>query len=381
MNTAHIRRKLHAISFQLRQESVVAKALKSRHHPIVAHIIAIRRCNLACAYCSEYDDSSKPIPLKTMVRRIERLARLGTTVITISGGEPLLHPELDDIIRQIRRRSSIATLITNGYLLTPDRIQRLNHAGLDHLQISIDNVQPDNVSMKSLKVLDRKLQWLAEYAAFQVNINSVVGTSKRPADAVVVARHASELGFGTTIGIVHDSEGQLRPLGEAEYSVYREIAQKTGQSFLTFSYYNHFQKNLIQGKPNDWSCRAGSRYLYICEDGLVHYCSQRRGAPGIPLEKYTVQDLEREYLSAKSCAPFCTVSCVHQVSMIDQFREKPRESLVRMFPANSGDEQVYAPPAIIRALTWMFLPPKESTTRNKITQGFTRAALRCLKVR
>jgi len=381
MNTAHIRRKLHAISFQLRQASVVAKALKSRHHPIVAHIIPIRRCNLACAYCSEYDVSSKPIPLETMLRRIDRLAELGTTVITISGGEPLLHPELDDIIRQIRRRSSIATLITNGYLLTPDRIQPLNHAVLDHLQISIDNVQPDNVSMKSLKVLDRKLQWLAEYAAFQVNINSVVGTSKRPADAVVVARRASQLGFGTTIGIVHDSEGQLRPLGEAEYSVYREIAQKTGQSFLTFSYYNHFQKKLIQGKPNDWSCRAGSRYLYICEDGLVHYCSQRRGAPGIPLEKYTVQDLEREYLSAKSCAPFCTISCVHQVSMIDQFREKPRESLVRMFPAKSGDEQAYAPPAMIRALTWMFLPPEESTTRNKMTQGFTRAALRCLKVR
>lgn len=62
--------------------------------------------------------------------------------------------------------------------------------------------------------------------------------------------------------------------------------------------------------------------------------------------------------------------------MIDQFREKPRESLVRMFPDASGDEQAYAPPAMIRALTWMFLPPEKSTTRNKMTQGFTRAALR-----
>jgi MoaA/NifB/PqqE/SkfB family radical SAM enzyme len=379
-NIAHIRRKLHAVSFQLRQARVVAKAMKSRHHPIVAHIIPIRRCNLACAYCSEFDDRSQPIPLQTMLPRIDRLVELGTTVITISGGEPLLHPELDEIIREIRRRGSIATLITNGYLLTPDRIQRLNRAGLDHLQISIDNVLPDNVSKKSLKVLDQKLQWLAEHAAFQVNINSVIGTSKRPEDAVVVARRAHELGFATTVGIVHDSEGQLRPLDDAEYRVYQEVAQ-TGQSFLTFSYYNQFQKNLIQGKPNDWSCRAGSRYLYICEEGLVHYCSQQRGAPGISLEKYTAQDLEREYQSVKSCAPFCTVSCVHQVSMIDQFREKPKESLARLFPAKSGDERSYAPPATIRALTWMFLPPEESTTRKRITQGFTRAALRCLKVR
>ena len=381
MNTARIRRKLHVVSFQLRQASVVAKAMKSHHHPIVAHIVPIRRCNLACTYCNEFDDFSKPVPLAAMLRRVDRLAELGTTVITISGGEPLLHPELDDIIRQIRRRSCIATLITNGYLLTPERIQRLNRAGLDHLQISIDNVQPDNVSMKSLKVLDQKLQWLAEHAAFQVNINSVIGTFGRPRDAAIVASRARELEFTTTIGIMHDGEGRLRPLGEAERRVYQEIMQETGQSFSTFAYYNQFQKNLIQGKPNDWSCRAGSRYLYVCEDGLVHYCSQQRGSPGIPLEKYTARDLEREYQSVKSCAPFCTISCVHQVSMIDQFREKPMESFVRFFPAKSDDEHSHALPTIIRALTWMFLPPDESTTRRKITQGFTRAALWCLRVR
>ena len=382
MNTARIRRKLHAISFQLRQASVVAKAMRSRHHPIVAHIIPIRRCNLACSYCNEFDGISKPVPIEMLLRRIDRLAELRTTVITISGGEPLLHPELDEIIRRIRHHGAIATLITNGYLLSPDRIQRLNRAGLDHLQISIDNVQPDNGSMKSLKVLDRKLQWLAEHATFQVNINSVIGASERPEDAAIVARRAREFEFVTTVGIVHNGDGQLRPLGVTEQRVYREITQETGQSFSTFAYYNQFQRNLIQGKPNDWSCRAGSRYLYICEDGLVHYCSQQRGAPGIPLENYTARDLEREYWSVKSCAPFCTISCVHQVSMIDQFREKPEQTLRGFFPAKSNDDaQSYSPPAIIRALTWMFLPPEESAARKIITQGFTRAALWYLKVR
>jgi MoaA/NifB/PqqE/SkfB family radical SAM enzyme len=192
---------------------VVAKAMKSRHHPIVAHIIPIRRCNLACSYCNEFDGISKPVPIEMMLRRIDRLAELGTTMITISGGEPLLHPELDEIIRRIRRHGAIATLITNGYLLSPDRIQRLNRAGLDHLQINIDIVQPDDGSMKSLKVLDRKLRWLAEHAAFQVNINSVIGTSERPEDAAIVARRARELKFATTVGLVNDGGGQLRPLG------------------------------------------------------------------------------------------------------------------------------------------------------------------------
>jgi pyruvate formate-lyase activating enzyme-like uncharacterized protein len=86
--------------------------------------------------------------------------------LTISGGEPLLHPELDEIIARIRKRGMIAGMITNGYLLNVQRIQRLNDAGLDHMQISIDNIQPDDVSKKSLKVLDKKLELLAEHADF-----------------------------------------------------------------------------------------------------------------------------------------------------------------------------------------------------------------------
>ncbi len=99
--------------------------------------------------------------------------------MTLSGGEPLLHPDLDDIIRRMRQRGVIAGMITNGYLLTADRIKRLNDAGLDHMQISIDNVMPDDVSKKSLKVLDKKLQLLSEHSNFHVNINSCWAVASR----------------------------------------------------------------------------------------------------------------------------------------------------------------------------------------------------------
>ncbi|MDZ7637840.1 MAG: hypothetical protein U5J83_06260 [Bryobacterales bacterium] len=107
-----------------------------------------------------------------------------------------MHPHLDEVFRRIRHHGMIAGLITNGYLLTTDRIRLLNEAGLDHMQISIDNVMPDDVSKKSLKVLDRKLELLCEHAHFHVNINSVVGGGiKNPHDALVVGRRAVELGF------------------------------------------------------------------------------------------------------------------------------------------------------------------------------------------
>jgi hypothetical protein len=154
---------------------MIAHGLVSKDHVILAHVIPTRRCNLACTYCNEFDDFSKPVEIEVMYQRLDQLARLGTAIITISGGEPLLHPDLDLIIAHIRKRGMIAGMITNGYLLTAERIQRLNRAGLDHLQISIDNAMPDEVSKKSLKVLDKKLQLLSEHADFHVNINSVVG--------------------------------------------------------------------------------------------------------------------------------------------------------------------------------------------------------------
>lgn len=298
---------------------MIARGALFTDHPIMAHIIPIRRCNLTCTYCNEYDDVSKPVDTAVMISRINHLADLGTGIITLSGGEPLLHPDLDEIIAAMHHRGVLACLITNGYLLTADRAKRLNRAGLDHMQISIDNVMPDDVSKKSLKVLDKKLQILAEHAEFHVNINSVVGGGiKHPEDALVIGRRAIELGFSSTVGIIHDGDGQLRPLGEREQSIYRQMRDMEKRHFTR---YNHFfQDAIAEGRPREWRCRAGSRYLYVCEDGLVHYCSQQRGYPGKPVEDYTVEDLKREYLTEKACAPLCTVSCVHYVSYFDFWR-------------------------------------------------------------
>ena len=294
------------------------KGIASTDHPVLAHIIPMRRCNLSCTYCNEYDDFSKPVPLPTMLGRLDRLGALGATAVAISGGEPLLHPELDEIIARIRAHGMMSGMITNGYLLTAERIQRLNRAGLEHMQISIDNVLPDDVSKKSLKVLDRKLQLLAANAEFHVNINSVVGGGIRnPQDALTVGRRAVELGFSSTVGIIHDGDGQLQPLSDQECAVYLET-KKLGRG--SYGKFNSFQDNIAHGKENQWRCRAGARYLYICEEGLVHYCSQQRGYPAKPLDQYTLEDIRREFRTEKACAPRCTVACVHYTSYMDYWR-------------------------------------------------------------
>ena len=280
-----LKRTLKSAWRKTRELALVGHALASTKHAVMAQIVPARFCNLSCAYCNEYDKVSEPVPIDEMIRRIDDLARLGTSIITISGGEPLTHPDLDQVIARIRHHGRMAGMITNGYLLNPERIERLNRAGLDHMQISIDNVEPDEISKKSLKVLDKKLQFLSQYADFHVNINSVVGGGiKNPQDALTVSHRALELGFTSTIGIIHDGSGQLKPLQDEERRVYFEVR---GLKKKNYSRFNKFQIAIADGKPNDWRCRAGSRYIYVCENGLVHYCSQQRGWPGIPLAKYT----------------------------------------------------------------------------------------------
>jgi MoaA/NifB/PqqE/SkfB family radical SAM enzyme len=381
MKWTPVMRRFRSSQRRIRQARMVARAIKSKRHPILAHIIPMRRCNLSCAYCNEYDKVSDPVPTAEVLRRVELLAAMGTGIITISGGEPLLHPGLDEILRGIRRHGAIATIITNGYLLTPERILQLNRAGLDHLQISVDNVMPDNVSKKSLKVLDRKLQWLAEFGEFDVNINSVLGGGMaHPEDALTITRRALELGFDTSVGIIHDHDGQLDPLKENERAVYDQILKDRKPAMFTFAYDNLFHKNLVLGQPNEWQCGAGSRYLYVCEQGLVHYCSQQRGYPAIPLEQYTQADLDREYSSKKPCAPFCTVSCVHRVAMLDLVRNQPREALTRFFPpaVAGGPPQL---PAGIKVLTTIFLPPEKGQAPNPARKMLAGAAMKLFGVK
>ena len=103
-----IRKKLLAAHRKLREVRGIAKGLVSTGHPLLVHIIPIRRCNLSCTYCNEFDDFSKPVPTEEMFRRIDRLGAMGTWIVTISGGEPLLHPDLDAIIARIRKNGIVA---------------------------------------------------------------------------------------------------------------------------------------------------------------------------------------------------------------------------------------------------------------------------------
>jgi MoaA/NifB/PqqE/SkfB family radical SAM enzyme len=312
---------------------LLRRGLFSKHSPLLAQIVVTRFCNLDCAYCNEFDKISKPVPRDELLSRVDHLARLDTAVVTCTGGEPLTNPHMPDVIRHIRARGMVATMNTNGFLLTREHIETLNAAGLDAMQISIDSAEPIPSSMKSLKSLRGKLELLRDRARFKVNISSVMGIDDAaPEDAIAVARVARELGFSHSMSLVHDGDGQIKPFTARQRAVYDQIMAVAASFQHRF---NHllFQGELIAGRTNAWQCRAGARYLYICEFGLVHLCSQNRGYPGIPLSRYTVADIAREFHTEKPCAPTCSLNCVHQVSAMDEWRPKQRRRNPGVTPA------------------------------------------------
>lgn len=107
--------------------------------------------------------------------------------------------------------------------------------------------------------------------------------------------------------------------------------------------------------------------------GLVHYCSQRRGSPAIPLEEYSPEHLRLYAATFKPCAPFCTISCVHQTAMLDAFREHPRETLAGILTRRKQRDPEFRPPRLVNLLSWMFL---DSNRRRLFTKAAQRVFLR-----
>ena len=297
--------------------------LASARRPLLVQLVVTRRCNLACGYCHEYDDVSSPVEAGLLEQRIDHAARLGTVVLTLTGGEPLLHPKLDSLVARVAGHGVVCTLISNGYALTRDWVRRLNDAGLSLLQMSVDNIEPNEYSQKSWTNVRKKLDLLKESAKFGVNINAVLGSSTIDETRQVV-KAVHDIGFFMTVGLMHDAGGQIQPglLRDELVATYEEMRRLSRKSVFHQAG-EGWEGDMLRDGSSPFKCRAGGRYLYVDEFGLVSYCSQRRGAPGIDLLKYTPDDVEREFYTPKGCEAQCTIGCARRASAFDEWRSQP----------------------------------------------------------
>jgi len=301
-------------------------AMLHPERPLLTQLVVIRRCNLTCGYCNEYDDHSAPVPKDVLFARIDQLAKLGCLVLTLTGGEPFLHPELDEIVAHAVSHGMIVTSISNAYPLTERWVKRMNEAGLTLLQVSVDNIEPNDVSQKSWTKIKKRLLVMQEHAKFKLNINAVLGSSPQ-AQARTLIDEIRAMGFYMTVGLLHDHEGRIDPglIGDELPSFYKEMRDLCNKSFF-HQFGEGWEDKMLRDGSTPYKCRAGARYLYVDEFGAVNYCSQRRGEPGTQLLDYTRADLLREFDTPKGCEAKCTIACVRRASSLDEWRPQRRHA-------------------------------------------------------
>jgi MoaA/NifB/PqqE/SkfB family radical SAM enzyme len=289
------------------------------YSPFLAQMVVTRRCNLSCGYCNEFDETSDPIAKDVLKARIDRLKELGTFSLELTGGEPLLHPDIAELIRYARQRDFYKVMmISNAYLLNRKKVEELNDAGLMEMQVSVDGVQPNDVTVKVLKPMLPKLKVLSKFAKFKVVMSAVLGAAN-PEEVLTVVRTAKEFGFRPRVLVLHDGTGKVR-LTPGEQAVFEEVRRELGQKFKEAGDY---RDRLLSEGSAPFKCRAGARYLYVDEFGDIAWCSQTRGVYKKPLLEYTPQDLREQFYTKKDCADSCTIGCVRTQSAYDEWRDQP----------------------------------------------------------
>lgn len=289
--------------------------------PIEAQLIVTRRCNLSCGYCTEYDQVSDAIPLGVLKQRIDALHRLRVVNIALLGGEPLMHPDLPEVVAYGNRHAQVS-ITTNGFLLTDTLIDRFNAAGLANMEISVDAVRADRTGyiQKCLKTIRPKLGLVRQFAKFDVFINMVLCDQTRR-EFEEAMREMQDLGFLVTIDLLHDPRGQIQITGKDYLDLWRQYyLDRTPQAYLDQAY----GAQLLAGQRPKWQCRAGSRFLYVDEFGNVQFCSAQRGRLNKPILEYTRRDLREQARRYKGCEEGCSLLCVYRDSVLDN---RPLHSL------------------------------------------------------
>jgi MoaA/NifB/PqqE/SkfB family radical SAM enzyme len=296
--------------------------------PLDAQLIVTRRCNLSCGYCSEYDSVSEPVPLDDLKRRIDVLHRLHSANITMLGGEPLMHPDIAELVSYAGRKAN-TSVVTNGFLLRNNIIEALNEAGLNNLTVSIDTLHadPSRYLQKSLRSLRTRLERLRNLARFDVHVTAVLCESSRD-DFKELMREIEEFGFRMSVNLIHNSKGYVTIEGEPYLDLYEHF-YRDGKPFTYLDY--EYGKQLLQGERPDWKCRAGARYLYVDEFGNVQLCASQLGRLNKPVEEYTAADLREQSKTYKDCEEGCSVGCAYRCSLVDNDKPQFVRSVLKGF--------------------------------------------------
>ncbi len=285
--------------------------------PLQCSLYVTDRCNLDCAYCTEYNNSRPHPTLENLKIWIRKIRDLGTMRIALVGGEPLLHPNIVEIVRYCRKLGFATSLTTNGFLLTRKLVAALEDAGLQVLQISVDRMTPSAITKKSFKTILPKLDYFRD-SKISLHITGVI-CQDTLADSRAVLETGLSRGIPTEVRLVHaDPLSRFRvergSREELEEFVDSMIERKRrGEKIHTSEAILNYQRSLLRGEHVEWTCMAGYKLFFVSAQGKFWICSMVHTDKDIM--DVTLEDLYANYRK-KSCQQGCGVYCAVSTSLL-----------------------------------------------------------------
>src|ERR1044071_2551910 len=285
--------------------------------PLQCSIYLTDRCNLDCSYCTEYDNSRPHPSLEDLELWIKKIPDLGTMRIALAGGEPLIHPNVVEIVRYCRELGFATSLTTNGFLLTRKLLKELEEAGFEVMQISVDRMTPSPITKKSFKTVLPKLDYFRD-SKISLHITGVICADTLP-EAQAVLETGLSRGIPTEVRLVHaDPLNRFRvergPREELERFIDSMIDRKRrGEKIHSSEAILSYQRSLLRGEPVEWTCVAGYKLFFVSAQGKFWICSM------VHTDKHimdvTLDDLYANYRK-KSCQDGCGVYCAVSASLL-----------------------------------------------------------------
>ena len=290
-------------------------------HPVLCNYYVTYRCNATCSFCDIWEKPSPYVTLESVTRNIRDLKRLGVKVIDFTGGEPLLHRQIDQILLLAKQQKFITTLTTNS-LLYPKYAEKLK-GKVDMLHFSLDSPhKEEHDRMRGVKCFDfvmesiRIARSLGErpdilFTVFEDNVGQIEILWKEiclPNDLVLILNPVFEYNAVTTGGKLSASTLEALSYWSKQKNIYLNDAfialrQDGG---------NHTKKPV---------CRAGSSTVVISPENKLIVPCYHLGTDAFPIEE-NLYDL---YYSDKvqklialegrlAACEGCTINCYMQPS-------------------------------------------------------------------
>jgi pyrroloquinoline quinone biosynthesis protein E len=273
------------------------------------------RCPLRCSYCSNPIDWAKrknELDTDSWMRVFREAEDLGVVGLNLTGGEPILRKDLEQLIAEARRLDLYTNLITSGIPLSRERLAKFRAAGLDNVQVSVQDVSAkESDRIAGLKSFEKKLEvcaWVKELG-MPLTVNVVLHRDNlgQVAEIVALAERlkADRLELANTqyLGWALVNRRALLPTRE-QLEAARKVAAaarkrllgKMEVLFVTPDYYTDYPKSCMDG----W----GRRFIVVSPDGLVLPCHAAHTLPGLTFDNVRERSLAAIWTESASFNAF-----------------------------------------------------------------------------